>query len=98
MAKPPTSVRSIRLPDDLWERLSAKAKERGTTVNAAMARAAEDWMAPKVVTPREIAVAAAKVIASTPAQMSDQAARDAKYARRDTWDPRFAAAPKKGRK
>lgn len=30
--------------------------------------------------------------------VTDQAARDAKYARRDTWDPRFAAAPKKGRK
>jgi hypothetical protein len=37
MVKPPTSVRSIRLPDELWERLAKRAEETGQSVNALMA-------------------------------------------------------------
>jgi hypothetical protein len=41
MTKPPTSVRSIRLPDTLWEKLARRAAETGQTVNALMTCGAE---------------------------------------------------------
>lgn len=44
MAKPPTSNRSIRLADDVWALLEAKAQERGIRVNAAVAEAVADWL------------------------------------------------------
>lgn len=37
MAKPPTSVRSIRLPDETWERLATEADKRGVKVNGLVA-------------------------------------------------------------
>ena len=44
MAKPPSSVRSVRLPDELWDRLKAKAALLGKNLNAGMAEAAERWL------------------------------------------------------
>lgn len=41
MAKPPTSVRSIRLPDTVWAALTARAAQTGMSVNALMAAGAE---------------------------------------------------------
>lgn len=38
MPKPPTSVRSIRLPDTEWRRLQAEAEAAGLTVNALVAQ------------------------------------------------------------
>lgn len=38
MTKPPTSVRSIRLPDQEWARLQAEADAAGLSVNALVAR------------------------------------------------------------
>lgn len=37
MTKPPTTVRSIRLSDELWEQLARRAKETGLSVNALVA-------------------------------------------------------------
>lgn len=39
MAKPPTSVRSIRLPDALWAVLAADAARQGETINSLVAKA-----------------------------------------------------------
>lgn len=37
MAKPPTSVRSVRLSDTLWAEITAKAEGEGFTVNGFIA-------------------------------------------------------------
>lgn len=37
--QPATPGRSIRIPDDLWEALRARADERGETVTAVVLRA-----------------------------------------------------------
>lgn len=37
MSKPPTSVRSIRLPDETWAWLAFEAEKRRTTVNGLVA-------------------------------------------------------------
>lgn len=39
MAKPPTSTRTIRLPNDTWEWLKTQAPKRETTVNGLVAEA-----------------------------------------------------------
>lgn len=41
MAKPPTSVRSIRLPDATWVKLAKRAEETGLSVNALVAAGAD---------------------------------------------------------
>lgn len=46
MPKPPTSNKSIRLPDDKWREIEALAKIRGLRVNAAVAEALELWLYP----------------------------------------------------
>lgn len=38
MAKPPSSNRSIRLPDELWATIQADADARGESVNAVVGR------------------------------------------------------------
>lgn len=41
MAKPPTSTRTVRLPDALWEKLAKRAEETGMSVNALVAAGAD---------------------------------------------------------
>lgn len=49
MTKPKTSIKSVRLPDDMWDKIAAKAEVRGVKVNAAMAEAAALWLTRPVV-------------------------------------------------
>lgn len=51
MPKPPTSLRSIRLPVETWAWLAEEAGKRGTTVNALVARAVEQLKTPKPLEP-----------------------------------------------
>jgi hypothetical protein len=41
MAKPPTSVRSIRLPDSTWTALAERSSANGQSVNAIIAAAVD---------------------------------------------------------
>jgi hypothetical protein len=50
MAKPPTSVRSIRLPDETWAWLSKEAERRTTTVNGLVAALVAELQTGIVVT------------------------------------------------
>lgn len=77
MAKPPTSVRSIRLTDEAWEWLSAAAADRGVKVNAFVAllvNSARSGVTPAPAPPRP---APPKLAPATPAP--------SRYERRDTY-------------
>ncbi len=39
-----TAPRSVRFPDYVWERLEAKAKDRGLTLHAALREAILAWL------------------------------------------------------
>lgn len=50
MSKPHTSVRSVRLTDETWERVAKAAEGRQIKINAAMVEAVERWLSnPTVV-------------------------------------------------
>lgn len=38
MARPHTPMRSVRVPDDVWEAARAEAERRGETVSSAIVR------------------------------------------------------------
>lgn len=42
--QPKTKVRSIRIPDELWEAATAKAESRGETVSEVIRRALERYV------------------------------------------------------
>lgn len=39
MAKPPTPIRTVRVPDDVWQAAQDRAAENGETVSAVIVRA-----------------------------------------------------------
>ncbi len=88
MAKPPTSVRSVRLPEELWERLKAKAKQRDTTTNNAVAHAVADWIAIPDYVVRAGPALAATAIPTPAQQMTEREARDAFWRKTGAFNPK----------
>jgi len=39
MPKPPTPIRTVRVPDDVWQAAQERAAEKGETVSAVIVRA-----------------------------------------------------------
>jgi hypothetical protein len=59
MKKPPTSVRSIRLPDDLWQMIQAQADSIGVSLNR--------YVAMRLESARRDAAQGARVVAKAAA-------------------------------
>jgi hypothetical protein len=53
--QPKTTIRGMRISDDLWNRAKAKAADEGTDVSTVVRALLEDWVEPVALTQLNVA-------------------------------------------